>query len=69
MSTDHAHRFQLADLVALVEQRSARELAELLDISPRTVHRYRRTGLSAMQADRIAVSAGFHPAEVWPDWW
>lgn len=69
MSTDQTHRFQFADLVALVEQCSARELAELLDISPRTVHRYRKAGLNAIQADRIAVSAGFHPAEVWPDWW
>ena len=69
MSADHINRFQFADLVALVEARSARELAEILDISPRTVHRYRKGGLSAIQADRIAVSAGFHPAEVWPDWW
>jgi hypothetical protein len=29
----------------------------------------RRGGLSLDQADRYAIRAGWHPAEVWPQWW
>jgi capsid protein len=25
-------------------------------------------GLDEVQADRIAIRAGFHPAEIWPEW-
>lgn len=39
-----------------------------LGISGAAFNRYRERGLDADQADRLAVSAGFHPTEVWPDW-
>ena len=29
---------------------------------------YRTRGLTPLVADRLAVLAGFHPAEVWPSW-
>lgn len=39
-----------------------------LGISGAAFNRYRERGLDADQADRLAVSVGFHPTEVWPDW-
>ena len=39
-----------------------------LGISGESFKRYQANGLTAEQADRLAVRAGFHPLEVWPDW-
>lgn len=44
-------------------------LAARLGIGRRHLPRLRRTGLSEAQADVLAVRAGFHPGEVWPEWW
>lgn len=44
------------------------DVARRLGINARQVHRWRKTGLTVHQADVLAVRAGFHPAEVWPDW-
>ena len=62
-------RFPIAELESCLRATSAREMAGLLKVSSRTVVRYRRRGLSVVQADRAAVAVGFHPAEVWPNWW
>jgi hypothetical protein len=42
--------------------------AEALRLHPRQYYRLRRSGLTVEQADELAVAAGFHPAEVWPNW-
>jgi DNA-binding MurR/RpiR family transcriptional regulator len=45
---------------------SISELARLGGISRQSVHRYiRRGGLPTYTADRLAVAAHLHPAEVW----
>jgi len=41
---------------------------EVLHISGMTYKRYREKGLTDELADRLAVRAGYHPAEVWPEW-
>lgn len=47
-----------------------RLLAELTGVNVRHLRRIRHRGLSWLQADRFAVVAGFHPAEVWGEaWW
>ena len=38
-----------------------------LKISGSTYQKYRDQGVSRVSADRLAVRAGFHPYEVWPD--
>ena len=43
-------------------------LAMKLVVHPRQVYRWRKYGLTAEQADELAVRCGLHPAEVWPDW-
>lgn len=42
------------------------ELAAQLRTTTRQVYRWRASGLTEPQADRLAVTLGLHPAEVWP---
>lgn len=51
------------------EPRGVLELAARFDCSPETIYRFRRDGLSVMQADRYAMGAGVHPSRIWPTWW
>jgi hypothetical protein len=61
-------RFPFAPLAALMAL-SEHLACQQLRVSGRTAQEYRRDGVSALVADRLAVRAGFHPAEVWPSWW
>lgn len=63
-----AHRFQFAPLLAILPT-SNDERAAKLRTSWATLRRYEAEGLDTYQADRCAVRAGYHPANVWPDWW
>jgi hypothetical protein len=45
------------------------QAADLLDVSTRTLHRYRHSGLTPWTADRLAIAAGHHPLAVWGDAW
>lgn len=59
-------RYPFASLAAAMcttEARAARELG----LSGSTEQQYRRDGVSARVADRLAVKAGVHPYEVWPE--
>ena len=62
-------RFSLTDLEILIGATSDRDIAQATDSTRRTVQRWRHQGLSARQADRAAVRAGFHPANIWPHWY
>lgn len=35
----------------------------------RRLYKLRDAGLTPNQADRMAVSLGCHPVEIWPDWY
>ena len=39
-----------------------------LGVDATQVRRWRSSGLTAAQADVLAMRCGLHPAEVWPDW-
>lgn len=43
--------------------------AAYLGIPPSRFRRYRRSGLSTEQADRLAIRVGLHPSQVWDSWW
>lgn len=43
--------------------------AAYLGIPPSRFRRYRRSGLSTEQADRLAIHVGLHPSQVWDSWW
>jgi len=45
------------------------QAAALLDVSTRTLHRLRHTGLSPWTADRLAIAGGLHPLLVWGEAW
>lgn len=46
------------------------ELMNMLGISARSLRRFRNSGITRTQADRYAVRAGIHPANVWGSlWW
>lgn len=64
-----AAQFPFDDLAGLVPHEDNGHLARQLGVSSRTVVRYRRRRhLSELVADRLAVAAGFHPGNVWPQW-
>lgn len=44
-------------------------LAERLGTTPRWLRSLRTAGLTWDLADRYSVALGYHPAELWPDWW
>jgi hypothetical protein len=45
------------------------EIARVLGLSRTQVYRYRTNGVNARAADELAVHIGFHPLEIWPDWY
>jgi hypothetical protein len=39
-----------------------------LGVGREAIYRWRHTGLDEGRADKWAFAAGFHPSEVWTDW-
>lgn len=60
-------RYDPAPLLALFDDLTA--ASERLGVTPRSLMRWRDTGLPYWKADRMAYAAGFHPSELWPTWW
>lgn len=58
-------KYPFAPLAALMGM-SESQACRMLGISGKTQQEYRRDGMSAKVADRMAVKARFHPYEVWP---
>ena len=66
--TDDNVRWPLAPLLAATGYPTIAALARRLGVNPRTLTRWRRRGLTDHQADRAAVTLGYHPLNIWPDW-
>lgn len=49
------------------EKITARRIATYLGEDGQLVARARRSGLTFDQAERVAVAAGYHPLELWPE--
>ena len=60
-------RFDARPVVALYPSVDA--AAAALGVEPRTVFRYLADGLTWEQADRVAITAGYHPSFFWGDEW
>lgn len=60
------HRYPLDPLFALMGE-TPHAACKILRLAGRTQKEYRRDGVTAKVADRMAVRAGFHPYEVWPE--
>jgi lambda repressor-like predicted transcriptional regulator len=48
---------------------SVSALARATGIERTQLARWRSNGVPLDSADRVAIAAGCHPAEVWPDWY
>jgi hypothetical protein len=44
-------------------------IAFALGVQARQLYRLRDRGLTWSQADTLAIHAGYHPAEIWSEWW
>lgn len=44
-------------------------LARALGVDRANATRWRRNGIPMDTADRIAVRLGWHPVEIWPEWY
>lgn len=60
-------RYPLTTLLDMMGYQSVNKAAEALGVSGTTYVRYSCHGVTERTADRLAVRAGFHPAEVWPE--
>lgn len=59
-------RYSVAPLARLMHRSEYSALAAL-GVSGTTSKQYRADGVSRRVADRLAVNAGYHPSEVWPE--
>lgn len=48
---------------------SFQTLADRLGCTPRTLHRWKSSGVPLSRADDAAIRRGSHPACVWPETW
>ena len=62
-------RFPLADLVAAAGGPNHCALARRVGVTPRTVCRWHRAGLTIYSADAAAIAIGSHAAVIWPQHW
>ena len=63
-------RFSFLELTQAAGTTNVSQLAEIVGVTRRTIHRWKQNGIPAHQADRAAINAGQHPGNVWPDqWW
>ncbi len=62
-------RWPLEPLMEAAGHPAAGTLAARAGVTARTVWRWHHRGLTDTQADRTAVALGYHPANIWPDWY
>lgn len=59
--------YPLEPLAQAMGMRVDNKMLLLLRVSGSDYQRYRDVGMSRYVADRLAVRAGFHPYEIWPE--
>lgn len=60
-------RYPLSTLLDMMGYDTIHRAADALGVSGTTYAQYSCHGISERTADRLAIRAGFHPAEVWPE--
>lgn len=60
-------RYPFELLEAAIGAPSTVALAELLDVHPRQIYRWRDYGVSDVQAEEFAFGVGLHVYDVWPE--
>ncbi len=72
-------RYSFDELVYVVKQRytpteytrisgDIGKVANVLNMNPSGIYRWREYGLSWMKADEVAIQLGLHPGEIWATW-
>lgn len=73
-------RFPFDPLIPIIERRYqqpakcthvtiAGKTASVLQRPASSVYKWMRSGLTVKAADQVAVRLGYHPGEIWPEWW
>lgn len=60
--------YRVDDLARRLRVSTWTEFASLVRVHRRTLDRWRHYGLTAAQADHLAIMCGYHPTEVWSSW-
>jgi hypothetical protein len=62
-------RLPFEPLERLLQFPTTQALARFAGVDGREVYRWKAKGIPAHRGDALAVRAGFHPGEVWAEWW
>lgn len=63
-----AQVFPFSDLEQYLQETRSSELCEILGISNDLLRRFKETGLSVDEADRMAIRVSSHPCMIWDGW-
>ena len=70
MSYTHTQRFSFDPIDQLLPPDTpVAEVARIIGTKRKQIYRWREVGLFAEHADQVAVRLGYHPGELWPEWW
>ncbi len=67
MSGRPARRVPFGPVLDQAGHASARVIAKKLEVSSKTIQRWKKTGIPIWEAERAAIRLGTHPALLWPD--
>lgn len=53
-----------------IDYSDSRKIGDVVGVARETAFVWINAGgLTAIQADHCAIKLGFHPGELWPEWW
>ena len=69
LGSDHLYRESSGNYTNLrINQVSRTYIAKVCNVQPSIVGRWAKEGLTFYAADKAAISIGYHPEVIWPDW-
>jgi lambda repressor-like predicted transcriptional regulator len=68
MAAPFQRRYPFGPVIERSGCRSVAAVAQKTGFPLRTVQRWAHLGVTDNYADRLAVRLGFHPSEIWPEW-
>lgn len=69
MSLAHQTRLPLRPLLGAARADSVSDLARRIGVPIRRAQDWSTNGIPLYRADDLAARLGYHPAELWPEWW
>lgn len=68
MSPKKQRKFPVKPLAAKVGNGTVLDLSRVLGVKYNSLTHWIQDGIPEYTADRVAVKFGFHPVEIWPEW-